>query len=394
MVNGARLNHFILISDCSDCAIVIQTNQKIHKLVVENCRNCSIQVRDSVVINSKTVEVVNCVDCNFLIDEVDIRVLNCFNVKNSAFEFTNEPTLLENMNSKWDSACDSNEIRTASIKPGSNPNVSHKMTSVIHDSFSVPMITAQSHPRECCFPDGVSFQCKAIEWGRTEQDVKNDIIAAEETGKLVDLIPSSKLGDMYDNDLREYHDSPEQLKEKAKRVAKEMLKAKHVVVYTGAGISTSAKIPDYRGPQGVWTMLKKGATPASMSLSQAYPTFAHYALTLLVKKGIVKYIVSTNLDGLHRRSGIDAHEMSELHGNCYKEVCGVCSKEYLRGFDTLTSREDRWSHLTGRKCSWPCRGPLKDTIVHFTENMPKDQMNPAMNHARKSDFALVIGIDE
>lgn len=54
---------------------------------------------------------------------------------------------------------------------------------------------------------------------------------------------------------------------------------------------------------------------ASMELSQALPTYAHYALTELVRRGHVKYIVSTNLDGLHRRSGIHADEMSELHGN-------------------------------------------------------------------------------
>ena len=52
-------------------------------------------------------------------------------------------------------------------------------------------------------------------------------------------------------------------------------------------------------------------------LSQALPTYTHYAITELMKKGLVKYLVSTNLDGLHRRSGTPAGSISELHGNWY-----------------------------------------------------------------------------
>lgn len=68
---------------------------------------------------------------------------------------------------------------------------------------------------------------------------------------------------------------------------------------------------------------------------------------LLQRRGLVKYLVSTNLDGLHVRSGVPRDKLSELHGNCYVEYCVVCKKDYLRPFNTLHSRTDRWTHLTG-----------------------------------------------
>jgi len=174
-----------------------------------------------------------------------------------------------------------------------------------------------------------------------------------------------------------------------KVIAQALKNSKHTVIYTGAGVSTSVKIPDYRGPQGVWTLRNKGTLPEGKELSQALPTYTHYAIRELVQSGLVQYIVSTNLDGLHRRSGLTASEISELHGNCYREICATCSREYLRAFDTLTTREDRWTHLTGRTCE--CGGPLKDTIVHFTENMPHGAMAAAMKHARTAEVALVLG---
>lgn len=50
----------------------------------------------------------------------------------------------------------------------------------------------------------------------------------------------------------------------------------------------------------------------------------------------------------------------------YKEVCSKCKKEYLRGFDTLATRHDRWSHLTGRFCTFPCGGALKVSALRST----------------------------
>jgi len=120
------------------------------------------------------------------------------------------------------------------------------------------------------------------------------------------------------------------------------------------------------------------------------PTTAHYALTHLLKTGLIQFITSTNLDGLHRRSGTPQDKIVELHGNCYREVCGNCEREYLRSFNVLETRLERWTHLTGRLCG-SCGGGLKDTIAHFTENLAPNEWKKAVQNARKSDVALVLG---
>ena len=95
------------------------------------------------------------------------------------------------------------------------------------------------------------------------------------------------------------------------------------VVHTGAGISTSTGIPDFRGPNGVWTMQKAGAPlpTASVRFDRARPSFTHAALVQLHRSGYVKYVVSCNVDSLHLRSGLPRTALAELHGNCFAERC-------------------------------------------------------------------------
>jgi mono-ADP-ribosyltransferase sirtuin 6 len=192
-------------------------------------------------------------------------------------------------------------------------------------------------------------------------------------------------------ELREYFDSEESVLENVKTIAELIRNSKHTVVYTGAGISTSASIPDYRGPEGVWTLRAKNQSHLikKMDLEQAYPTYCHYALVELMKRGFVKHVVSTNVDGLHRRSGISQEDLSELHGNTYRESCGKCEKEYLRGFDVCKTVQNPHTHKTGRKCE--CGGSLKDSIIHFGENLPEKEFKKATKHSKQADVTLVLG---
>ena len=99
--------------------------------------------------------------------------------------------------------------------------------------------------------------------------------------------------------------SPEQLDVKMAEFVKLFRESKHIVFHTGAGVSTAAGIPDFRGPKGVWTLEEKGLAPQmEITFDDAKPSLTHMALLKLVQENLVQYIVSQNVDGLHIKSGI------------------------------------------------------------------------------------------
>ncbi|EWY81542.1 hypothetical protein FOYG_15775 [Fusarium oxysporum NRRL 32931] len=170
-------------------------------------------------------------------------------------------------------------------------------------------------------------------------------------------------------------------------------KSKHFIVFTGAGVSTSAGIPDFRGPEGAWTLRAQGRarTGKATSTLQAIPTPTHMALVELQNQGVLKYLISQNCDGLHRRSGILRDRISELHGNSNRECCKDCGKEYIRDFRAVASYEKSvHDHRTGRKCT-ACGGNLLDTIINFGEFLPEEPLKVARSHAKKADLCIALG---
>jgi len=167
---------------------------------------------------------------------------------------------------------------------------------------------------------------------------------------------------------------------------------KSKILDLGAGISTAAKIPDYRSKTGIWTLLEKGIeVKKELNLDQALPTAAHMAVSQLVHTGICKLVVSTNIDGLHRRSGVPYETLAELHGNCYRETCESCGKEFLRAFDTIKGGQSK-DHYTGRSCDVEgCAGRLRDSIVNFGETLSARDFQLASEMGQRVDLALVLG---
>ena len=191
---------------------------------------------------------------------------------------------------------------------------------------------------------------------------------------------------------RERFDSPEELDTKLDRLVSLIQGSKHCVAFTGAGISTSAGIHDFRGPDGKWTRLAQGLEPLrGTDTRRAIPTATHRALVALHRLGILKHTISQNCDGLHRRSGLPASAISELHGNSNVEVCesSACGRSYFR--DQRCSRAERGrDHFTGRLCLH-CGGRLLEYTIDFGQLLPELPLAAAQHHAGAADLHLVLG---
>jgi len=187
---------------------------------------------------------------------------------------------------------------------------------------------------------------------------------------------------------REYLDSASDVLVKAGELACMLSTAKHVVVYTGAGISTSCGIPDFRGPQGVWTLQRQGQPPpkASVRFDHAYPSLTHMVLVGLQRMGRLALVVSQNVDCLHIRSGLPRERLAELHGNCFLEVCDTCRREYVRDFEVPSVGLKH----TGRACEH-CRGALRDQCLDWDNELPADDMARSKQETDKADLVLCLG---
>lgn len=195
--------------------------------------------------------------------------------------------------------------------------------------------------------------------------------------------------------LPEVFDNAEELKAKVETLAQLIRDSQYMVVHSGAGISTSAGIPDFRGPKGVWTMEEKGEAPHfDTTFEAAKPSLTHMALLQLQRAGYLKYLISQNVDGLHVRSGFPRDRLSELHGNMFVEECEKCGKQYVR--DTVIGvmglkPTGRYCEVTRSRGLRACRGKLISTILDWEDSLPDGDLNRADEASRRADLALTLG---
>jgi NAD-dependent deacetylase len=185
--------------------------------------------------------------------------------------------------------------------------------------------------------------------------------------------------------------------------ARYLRQARHAVAFTGAGISTPSGIPDFRSQgSGLWKksdpMKVASLTsfrhtpqvffdwlrPLAQKIDQAQPNPAHLALAQLEQAGILKAVITQNIDGLHQRAG--SKSVFEVHGSLGALLCGACQKEYpLEGYRAAFLQEGaipRCPH---------CQRTLKPGIVLFEEMLPADTWEAAERHCEKADVVLVVG---
>lgn len=191
--------------------------------------------------------------------------------------------------------------------------------------------------------------------------------------------------------MPEIVDEPQVVDEKVATLAELINNASHVVVHCGAGISTTAGIPDFRGPNGVWTLEKKGIkSETTISFETAKPTYTHMALKALVEAQKVHFIISQNIDGLFLKTGIQRRYLAELHGNFYLDECNVCGTRYIRNSPSPTMG----LKVSAQPCSRPgrpCRGLLRDTILDWEDALPESELEGAESNALTADLSICLG---
>jgi NAD-dependent deacetylase len=186
-------------------------------------------------------------------------------------------------------------------------------------------------------------------------------------------------------------------------VANKIKASKQLIVFTGAGISTESGISDYRSQGGIWDKFKpvyfdefmssvesrikywEQRLDMEKSLSVAKPNAGHKSLAKLHELGILKALITQNIDGLHEESGIPKEKIIEIHGNTRRVRCMSCKK--LISWEEAQAMIDAGDRAP--VCS--CGGFLKPDTVSFGQAMPVEQTQRAALLSSKSDVFIVVG---
>jgi NAD-dependent SIR2 family protein deacetylase len=170
----------------------------------------------------------------------------------------------------------------------------------------------------------------------------------------------------------------EDLDHRIQTLAQWLYESNHLVVFTGAGISTESGLPDFRGPDGMWTRRDKGLPPRPTTVpwDSVEPNSGHLAIAALQELDKLKFLISQNVDNLHLKSGIRQELLAELHGNMTKLRCLRCGNT----FDRSSGRD---------RCT--CGGPVRSSVVDFGEALPEKDLMLSFEHSRKSDLFVVVG---
>jgi NAD-dependent protein deacetylase/lipoamidase len=193
---------------------------------------------------------------------------------------------------------------------------------------------------------------------------------------------------------------------KAETVRSWVREAQRVVVLTGAGISTDSGIPDFRGPQGVWTRnpmaeklsnihyymadpeVRKAAWQARMDHTawSAQPNDGHRAIAALEKIGKLHALITQNIDELHQLAGNSPDKVIEVHGTMRKVVCMSCGM--------TAPMQKALERVRAGEADPPCRdcgGILKSATISFGQALVPEVIDRALRTAEEADLFFAVG---
>ncbi|WP_099210803.1 NAD-dependent protein deacetylase [Thermococcus henrietii] len=186
--------------------------------------------------------------------------------------------------------------------------------------------------------------------------------------------------------------------------AKILARSRFAIAFTGAGISAESGVPTFRGSNGLWKRYRPEelATPEAFDrdprlvwefyrwrmrrILDAKPNPAHYALAELERMGVLKAVITQNVDDLHREAG--TRNPIELHGNIFRVRCTSCPyrenlKESGRVHEFVDSKDLP-------RCP-RCGSLLRPDVVWFGEALPRGTLEEAFRLAEKADAVIVVG---
>ena len=176
------------------------------------------------------------------------------------------------------------------------------------------------------------------------------------------------------------------------------------VVFTGAGVSTESGIPDFRSPGGIWSRYApieyqdflrdpemrreswRRGLEVYADMADAQPNAAHVAIAAWWRSGLVRGVVTQNIDGLHQKAGLPDEAVIELHGNAHWVACLSCDTRFERA--AVHARV-----LAGEAepdCP-ACGGILKTTTISFGQPLPVEAIMEAENWHVEARLCLIVG---
>jgi NAD-dependent deacetylase len=183
-----------------------------------------------------------------------------------------------------------------------------------------------------------------------------------------------------------------------------LISSRYVIAMTGAGVSVESGIPPFRGPGGLWT--KHGEPPMDVyqrfladpkgyweerlrapseivqALAQAQPNPGHSAMVELEQIGILRHLITQNIDNLHRAAG--HQKLAEIHGNAQLLRCIGCSQRFAKEAIAIAPGD------LPPRCP-TCHGIIKADTVHFGEPIPPAVLEICFRETRQADCMLVAG---